>query len=131
MIFLAFLHFRALLHVVAHFDKWYLGTRRSFFNSVKSICFPIIQILIYVQMGKFNIFWPEPPTPFIHILLHGLLVHMICFTLSLAHLQYFLRSRKCMVCTHNPCNIKGWGIVTEVHKCRNRTLMFKNLWHFL
>ena len=46
--------------VVANFDKSYLGARKSFFNSVKSICFPIIQILKYDQMIKFDFFWPYP-----------------------------------------------------------------------
>ena len=49
--------------VVANFDKSYLGARKSFFNSVKSICFPIIQILKYDQMIKFDFFWLDPPYP--------------------------------------------------------------------
>ena len=53
--------------VVANFDKSHLGARKSFFNSVKSICFPIIQTLKYDHMMKFDFFWLDPPpTPLSH-----------------------------------------------------------------
>ena len=58
------IHFAKKSQNTADFDKSYLGTRIFFFDSVKSICFPLTQIWKYVQVRNFNSFWPEhPPIP--------------------------------------------------------------------
>ena len=53
---------------IAKYCRLWQGISRHqifFFNSVKSICFPIIQIWKYVQMRNFFFFGqtPPPPTP--------------------------------------------------------------------